>query len=237
MRAKHELSRRVLVSFDEPNLVANAGLLPAAFLAQRLDLGGPIGSRLHLAEHGANSGAKALSVIGSMLAGGHSIDDVAVPRSGAAAELFDETRAPSTVGAWLRAHKWSNAVGSSRVRRSATPRSAATLQPIPYWLRTPEVSGDDIPKTPFTVFAGDKRHARQVQVLVRRVRPAPGSQLALFTAWDYNGFITDRTLPLDESRPTIAGTPWLSRPSLSSRAPGWRTCPRAHSWPTPPASR
>lgn len=38
-----------------------------------------------------------------MLAGGDSIDDVAVLRAGAAPELFDATRAPSTVGSWLRA--------------------------------------------------------------------------------------------------------------------------------------
>ncbi len=107
MQANHELSR-VSVSFDETNLVPNAGLLPAAVLAQRLDLAGLVDSRLHLARHGANSGAKALSVIGSMLAGGDSIDDVAVLRAGAAGSLFDGTRAPSTVGSWLRSHKWSN---------------------------------------------------------------------------------------------------------------------------------
>jgi hypothetical protein len=73
---------RVVVSFDETNLVSNAGLLPAAALAQRIDLGGLIDSRLGLAKHGANSGAKALSVIGSMLVGGDSIDDVAVLRAG-----------------------------------------------------------------------------------------------------------------------------------------------------------
>ena len=69
------------MSFDETNLVPNAGLLPAAVLAQRLDLAGLIDRRLRLARHGANSGAKALSVIGSMLAGGDSIDDVAVLRA------------------------------------------------------------------------------------------------------------------------------------------------------------
>ncbi len=44
----------------------------------------------------------------------------------------------------------------------------------------------------------DKRHARQVRLVVRRVRPTPGSQLALFTAWDYHAFVTDRDLPLAE---------------------------------------
>jgi hypothetical protein len=46
-RANHELSR-VSVSFDETNLVPSAGLLPAAVLAQRIDLAGLIDRRLHL---------------------------------------------------------------------------------------------------------------------------------------------------------------------------------------------
>jgi hypothetical protein len=99
---------RVSVSFDEPNLLPNAGLLPAAVLAQRIDLAGLIDERLQLAEHGANSGTKALTVIGSMLTGGDHIDHTAVLRAGGTGSLFDLTRAPSTVGTWLRAHKWSN---------------------------------------------------------------------------------------------------------------------------------
>ncbi len=45
----------------ETDLVPNAGLLPAAVLAQRIDLAGLIDSRLHLARQGANSQAKALT--------------------------------------------------------------------------------------------------------------------------------------------------------------------------------
>jgi hypothetical protein len=37
------------------------------------------------------------------LAGADSIDDLEVLRSGASPELFDQVRAPSTVGPWLRA--------------------------------------------------------------------------------------------------------------------------------------
>lgn len=51
------------------SLVPNAGLLPTAVLAQRLDVAGLVDHRLRLARHGANSGAKAQSVIGCMLAG------------------------------------------------------------------------------------------------------------------------------------------------------------------------
>ena len=74
MRASHDLSR-VITTFDESNLVPNAGLLPAAVLAQRIDLPGVIDERLTLAAHGAISGMKALTVIRSMLAGGDSIDE------------------------------------------------------------------------------------------------------------------------------------------------------------------
>jgi hypothetical protein len=63
VRANHELSR-VSVSFDETNLVPNAGLLPAAVLAQRLDLAELIDRRLRLTRHGANSSAKRHLVAG-----------------------------------------------------------------------------------------------------------------------------------------------------------------------------
>ncbi len=87
MRASHDLSR-VTTTFDESNLVPNAGLLPAAVLAQRIDLAGLVEERLKLARHGASSGTKALTVIGSMLAGGACIDDTAVLRAGAASGLL-----------------------------------------------------------------------------------------------------------------------------------------------------
>ena len=106
MQASHELSR-VSVSFDEPNLVSHAGLVPVAELAQRLRVGERIDEAVTLTgTAGANSGAKALTVIGSVLAGGDCIDDVDLLRSGALPELFDGVRAPSTVGSWLRALRW-----------------------------------------------------------------------------------------------------------------------------------
>lgn len=64
-------------------------------------------------------------------------------------------------------------------------------QPIPYWLSTPEVSGADIAETRYICFAGTP-DAVDVRLVVRRGRPTPGSQLALFTSWDYHAFVTDR---------------------------------------------
>jgi hypothetical protein len=63
--------------------------------------------------------------------------------------------------------------------------------PIPYWLSTPEVSGADVAETGYTCFA-HTRDAIEVRLVVRRVRPTPGSQLALFTDWDYHAMVTDR---------------------------------------------
>ena len=311
--------------FDEPNLVPAAGLLPAAVLAQRVGLAGLVDRQLTLQRHGANSGTKALTVIGSMLAGGDSIDDTALLRAGATGKLFDTTRAPSTVGSWLRAFKWFNvrqldavsrellarlwsagggpqdlsgaltidldsticevygrgkqgaafgytkvrgyhpqlatlaetgqvvfsrmrggAAGAARgaksfltetvsrvrhagatgplamradsafysravlstartldVRFSITARQDRKIRaaieaipetawvPIPYWLSTAEVSGADVAETSYRCFA-HTRDAIDVRLVVRRVRPTPGTQLALFTAWDYHAFVTDR---------------------------------------------
>ena len=54
-----------------------------------------------------------------------------------------------------------------RVRAAIDAIPHEAWQPIPYWLSTPEVSGADIAETPFIVFAGDKRHARPVRLVVR----------------------------------------------------------------------
>jgi hypothetical protein len=59
--------------------------------------------------------------------------------------------------------------------------------PIPYWLD----GGADVAETAYTPFA-DRKDAKPVRLIVRRVKPTPGSQLALFALYDYHAFITDR---------------------------------------------
>jgi hypothetical protein len=73
------------------------------------------------------------------------------------------------------------------VRRliEAIPEDAWT--PIPYWIP----GGADVAETTYTPFA-DQKDAKPVRLIVRRVRPTPGSQLALLTLYDYHAFITDR---------------------------------------------
>jgi hypothetical protein len=59
--------------------------------------------------------------------------------------------------------------------------------PIPYWLD----GGADVAETTYTPFA-DQPDPRPVRLIVRRVRPTPGSQLALFTLYEFHACITDR---------------------------------------------
>lgn len=63
----------------------------------------------------------------------------------------------------------------------------ADWTPIPYWMP----GGADVAETTYTPFA-DQRDAVPVRLIVRRVRPTPGSQLALFATYAYHAFITDR---------------------------------------------
>jgi hypothetical protein len=75
-----------------------------------------------------------------------------------------------------------------RAAIDAIPEEAWT--PIPYWLSSPEVSGADVAETSYPAFSG--KDAIPVRLVVRRVHPTPGSQLALFTTWDYHAFVTNR---------------------------------------------
>ena len=70
--------------------------------------------------------------------------------------------------------------------------------PIPYWME----GAADVAETDYTPFES-KSDAATVRLIVRRVKPTPGSQLALFTNYSYHAFITDRegdTLELEAGR-------------------------------------
>ena len=59
--------------------------------------------------------------------------------------------------------------------------------PIPYWMD----GAADVAETAYTPFQSEPG-AAPVRLIVRRVKPAPGSQLALFATYSYHGFITGR---------------------------------------------
>jgi hypothetical protein len=96
-------------SFDEPNLVSHAGLVPVMALARRAGLGGLA------AEHvrpggacGAGAAVKVPCLVAGMAAGADSIDDMDLLRHGAMEVLFGGIRAPSTLGSHLRSYTWGN---------------------------------------------------------------------------------------------------------------------------------
>ncbi len=59
--------------------------------------------------------------------------------------------------------------------------------PIPYWMD----GAADVAETDYTPFQS-KPDAAPVRLIVRRVQPTPGSQLALFANYSYHAFITYR---------------------------------------------
>ena len=89
--------------FDDPNLVSCAGLAPVLQLAERAGLRQLVGQYVHLnSPGGVNAPLKIPSVIGGMVAGADSIDDMDLLRHGGMGRLFDGVRAPSTLGTFLR---------------------------------------------------------------------------------------------------------------------------------------
>ena len=63
----------------------------------------------------------------------------------------------------------------------------ADWTPVPYWMD----GAADVAQTTYTPFRTEPG-AAPVRLIVRRVKPTPGSQLALFATYSYHGFITDR---------------------------------------------
>jgi len=108
VRLLHGLAR-THASFDDPNLVSRAGLVPVMALAQRAGLaelvmahvrpGGPCG---------VNAQLKVPCLVAGMAAGADSIDDMGLLRHGAMPDLFGGIRAPSTLGSHLRSYTWGN---------------------------------------------------------------------------------------------------------------------------------
>ena len=103
-RVSHALDR-IDATFDDPNLVANAGLLLVATMSQRLGLEALIDATVRLEGRagGARPGRKVLTLVHAMCAGGSHIDHVDMLRSGAtSAVLGHRVMAPSTIGTFLR---------------------------------------------------------------------------------------------------------------------------------------
>jgi hypothetical protein len=96
---------RFEVSFDEPSLVADAGLIVPATLMVRLGLESLVNEMVRLAGRvgGARPGRKVLTLVASILVGGTHIDHADRLRAGATQRVLPfKVMAPSTLGTFLR---------------------------------------------------------------------------------------------------------------------------------------
>jgi hypothetical protein len=104
----HSVSRgidRIEVTFDEPNLVANAGLLLVATLVARLGLEALVNATVKLSGRvgGALPGRKVLTLVHAICGGASHIDHADMLRAGATESVLGHrVMAPSTLGTFLR---------------------------------------------------------------------------------------------------------------------------------------
>ena len=100
MQASHAPAA-VSASFDDPNLISCAGLEPVMALAEACGLAGLVAGKLSVPS--PNAQLKVPALVAGMVAGADSIDDMDLLRHGGMRRVFDEVRAPSTLGTFVRA--------------------------------------------------------------------------------------------------------------------------------------
>ncbi|MEO9222435.1 MAG: IS1380 family transposase [Mycobacteriaceae bacterium] len=87
-------------SFDDPNLVSCAGLVPILALSESCGLARLVADKVTVAS--PNAHLKVPALVAGMVAGADSIEDMDLLRHGGMDRLFDGVRAPSTLGTFLR---------------------------------------------------------------------------------------------------------------------------------------
>ncbi len=118
MRPVSRGTDRIVVTFDDPNLVANAGLLLVATLVCKLGLEDLCDKTIGLMGRtgGFGPGRKILTLVHSMVAGATHINHADMLRAGSTAKVLPHrVMAPSTLGTFLRAFTFSHVRQFERV--------------------------------------------------------------------------------------------------------------------------
>jgi hypothetical protein len=135
VRLLHGLTK-IQATFDDPNLVSRAGLVPVMALAQRAGLPGLVAEHVQISRRcGVNAHLKVPCLVAGMIAGADSIDHMGLLRHGAMPALFGGVRAPSTLGSFLRSFTWGNVLQLEKVSRLLLAELAS---------RTPLLPGKDV---------------------------------------------------------------------------------------------
>ena len=131
MRLLHELAK-IHATFDDPRLVSRAGLIPVMALAERAGLGDLVAEHVRPGRRcGVNAQVKIGCLVAGMIGGADSIEDMDLLRHGAMPALFGGIRAPSTLGSFLRAFTWGNALQLEKVSRLVLAELARTTPLLP----------------------------------------------------------------------------------------------------------
>jgi hypothetical protein len=134
MKVSHAAAA-VDVVFDDPNLIADAGLVPVLTLAEQIGLPELVAEHVAITGAvngaGANSAAKVMSLVAGMVAGADSIEDMDRLRHTGNGVVFDQIRAPSTLGTFLRAFTHGHVQQLNAVLRQTLIRLAERAPLLP----------------------------------------------------------------------------------------------------------
>jgi hypothetical protein len=123
------------VVFDDPNLIADAGLVPVVALAEQIGLPELVAEQVVITgaanSGGANPAAKVMSLLAGMVAGADSIEDIDRLRHAGNSVVFDEIRAPSTLGTFLRAFTHGHVQQLNAVLRQSLVTLAGRVSLLP----------------------------------------------------------------------------------------------------------
>ena len=90
-------------AFDDPNLIASAGLVPLVALAEAAGLLDLVSAHVSVpTDKGANADLTTMSLVAGMCSGADSIQDMSILRHGAMGKAFAHCYAPSRLGSFLR---------------------------------------------------------------------------------------------------------------------------------------
>jgi hypothetical protein len=157
VRLLHSLAR-THASFDDPNLVSHAGLVPVMALAQRAGLASLVAEHVRPGgECGVNPHLKVPCLVAGMAAGADSIDDMDLLRHGAMSALFGGVRAPSTLGSHLRSYTWGNV---SQLEKAGRELLAELARRAPLLPGAGTLAFIDIDSMQKRVYGHDKQGAR-----------------------------------------------------------------------------
>jgi hypothetical protein len=144
-------------TFDDPNLVSHAGLVPAVRLAENVGLEDLVAEHVHVAAKvGANADLKIGSLVAGMVAGVDTLDGMDVLRHGAIPATVGGIRAPSTLGSFLRAFNHGNVRQLAAVHRRVLAGLAAQAPLLP---GADALTFIDVDSVQRRVFGGTKQGA------------------------------------------------------------------------------